>query len=182
MPLASNRPRPIPDQTIPQGGWFVRWIDRPESPLRLKWFAIVGAVVGAVAIGCAWAWMQANWPKQSAANPGSTAFIALLAGIGTFSVVALVGIIAQALVRLTVYGPEWSMNREAIRHDFPLRRTWLGLFEVVLLAFQAVMMVWGLAAFIRQGSSLGLAVFVLVSALTFWPFVRYRLLTGRWPY
>lgn len=182
MPPASNSPRPIPDQTIPQGGWFVRWIDRPESPLRLKWFVIVGAAVGVAAIGGAWVWMSSAWPKQVAERTALAGVLALSAGIGAFSVVSLVGIIAQALVRLAVYGPEWSMNREAIRHDFPLRRTWLGLFEVVLLAFQAAMMVWGLAAFVRQGSWLGLAVVALIAALTFWPFVRYRLLIGRWPY
>lgn len=182
MSLASNSPRPSPDQTEPLGGWLVRRIDRPESPLRLKPFLIVAAMVGVVAIGGAWVWMAGAWPKQVAERTALAGVLAFLAGVGAFSVVALVGIVAQAVARVSAYGLEWSVDGGAIRHDWRLRRTWIMALEQALVIVTTAIGLWGLGAFIRQGTMLGLATFLLVAAVTFWPFVRHRIRYGRWPY
>lgn len=169
-----------PDDALPRGGWFVRWVDRPESPLRLKWFVIVGAVVGVcVAVG-AWFYLPAliGWDVE----PSGGAVLAIMAGWGTFCVVSLVGIVAQALARLSVYGPEWSVNRAAIRHDWRLRPVWVAAMDIGLIVATTAVGLWGAMECLRTGSRLGLATFLLMVGLTFQPFVRYRLLNGRWPY
>lgn len=98
-----------PDDALPRGGWFVRWVDRPESPLRLKWFVIAGAVAGAMTAAAVWLYLPAFSVRKP--DPIESAFFALLGAWGAFCVVSLVGIVAQALVRLSVYGPEWSVSR-----------------------------------------------------------------------
>ena len=99
--------------------------------------------------------------------------------VGAGMVVALVYGVARAvgMILVGVYGTmrdgsEFVVDWRALRHDLPLCRTRVVLLEAGLLLALQVGALWGLALFIREDLTYGLAMFVLINAMTYWLFLR----------
>ena len=90
-----------------------------------------------------------------------------------------IGMIIVGLYGTARDGSEFVVDWRAIRHDLPLRRTWIVVLEGALLLAAGCTSLWGLLRFVKQGEGFGLVVFILIQAMTYWPLIRRRIAAGR---
>ena len=164
----------------PIGGWVGRE-DRPTPERTDKAFRIVAAVVGIALAAGVVGYLAAATEATSTATGTATAFgIGALLGGLAYGFVRATGLIVVAAVGAAIDGPEWSVSWRIVRHDLGLSATWALLIEAALFLCAAGMMVYSLLDAVNHRSAYSAAVFVLLVALTWWPFIR-RWIQGHTP-
>ena len=161
------------EEPAPRGGWF-RLEDRPY-PERLDraFRGLAAAIGGSGAISAAWFLsVYATRPPADLATWAVAAALVIAAAGLAYGFARAVGMISLAIYSTARDGSEFVIDWRALRHDLPLRRTQVVLMEAALLLSAMGGMAWGLVLFIREGSGFGLAMFVLINAMTFWPVTR----------
>lgn len=158
-----------PQQSEPRGGWFEP--DNTAARRRVeRAFSATGVVAGVVVT---LAGLYLVLDPQTRPTEG---LIAGLYGIGAFAFGGLAYIILHTLGQgLT------AMNWRALGHDLTLRQVWAILLEMALFLAAAGMIVFSGIDAVKNQSLYSAAVFVLLFALTFWPFLRHRIRHGDWP-
>lgn len=173
MPAQHGQTYDPQEEPAPRGGWF-RLEERPY-PERLdrvfRALAIVAAVVAAVAV-ILLAPAYSTRPPTDAAGYGWFAVGAAMAAALVYGFARAVGMILVGVYGTMRDGSEFVVDWRALRHDLPLRRTRVVLLEAALLLASQAGALWGLALFVREGLAYGLAMFVLINAMTYWPFLR----------
>ncbi|MDP4026345.1 hypothetical protein Q8W71_27350 [Methylobacterium sp. NEAU 140] len=167
------------EEPAPRGGWF-RLVDRPFPERLDRTFrglaAVLGGLLAALGVGVALYGLALSGDGKGA---GIVLLLVAAAATMAYGFVRAVGMILVAVYGAARDGPELIVDWRALGHDLRLRRVRVVLIEFALLCAAMGGMVWGMILFVREGSLFGLAMFALVNAMTFWPFVRRWMLTGR---
>lgn len=156
----------------PIGGWVGRE-DKPTPRKTDIAFKIAAAIAGsAVAIGSAVFITASSTKGLDGTGMIAAGGLALVFGLMAYGFVRAIGLIAVAAVGALIDGSEWSVSWRIMRHDLGLRATWALLIEAALFLCATGMMVYSLLDAVNHRSVYSAAVFVLLAALTWWPFIR----------
>ena len=90
-----------------------------------------------------------------------------------------IGMIVVGLYGTARDGSEFVVDWRAVRHDLPLRRTWIVILEGALLLAAGGTAFWGLLCFMKQGEGFGLLACVVILVMTYWPLIQRRIAAGR---
>lgn len=140
--------------------------------------AVVAGIGAAVALAAAIV-LYATKPLIGAADCTWSAVLPLTAGGMAYGFVRAVGMIVVGIYGSVRDGPELIVDWRAFRHDIRLRRTWIVMLEGGLLLAAACTSLWGLLLFFREGQMFGLAVFLVIQCMTYWPLIRRRISATR---
>ena len=179
MPAQHGQTYDPQEEPAPQGGWF-RLEERPYPERLDRAFRLLAIIVAACVItglGTAIFLRLAEMPGGPSNMAWLVATPLMLAALA-YGAVRAVGMILVGIYGTMRDGPEFVVDWRALRHDLPLRRTRIVLLEAGLLLASQAGALWGLALFIREGRAYGLAMFALINAMTYWPFLR-RWIQGR---
>lgn len=166
-------------EPAPRGGWF-RLEERPY-PERVdrvsRWLSGgLGAAITTAGVGAgAYAWFETGEVQAF----GLLTLAAIVAAAMAYGFTRGIGMIIVGLYGTARDGSEFVVDWRAIRHDLPLRRTWIVVLEGALLLAAGCTSLWGLLRFVKQGEGFGLVVFILIQAMTYWPLIRRRIAAGR---
>ena len=165
----------------PRGGWF-GFVERPYPERLDRAFRVLAAVIGigTLVVGAVFA-AYAGWKAADAQGAAIVSVLVLTAAALAYGFARAVGMILVAIYGTMRDGSEFVVDWRALRHDLPLRRTRIVLLEAALLLAAQGGALWGLALLLREGSVDGGAMFLLINAMTFWPFVRRWIATGQAP-
>ena len=181
MPAQHGQTYDPNEEPTPRGGWF-GFVERPFPGRLDRVFRVLAIVVGlGVAAGVTGMIAVYTTKPFSGADFGWAAAIPLTAAAMAYGFTRGVGMILVGIYGTARDGPEFVVDWRAVRHDFPLRRTWIVLLEGALLLAAGGVSFWGLVLLIREGSLFGLTVCVTVQLMTYWPMLRRRVAGDRTP-
>ncbi|MGE8131491.1 hypothetical protein ACQKQD_31475 [Methylobacterium sp. NPDC080182] len=177
--MPDHRGQTYEQEPAPRGGWF-RLEERPY-PERLDQAFRVVAIPIAIAADFAFVgWISSASGKPIDSHAALAVItIGLVAAAMAYGFTRGIGILAVGIYGTVRDGSEFVVDWRAVRHDLPLRRTWIVVMEGVLLLAAGGVSLWSLPLFVRQGEGFGLAVLVVVQTMTYWPLIRRRIAAGR---
>ncbi|SEP09786.1 hypothetical protein SAMN02799625_04666 [Methylobacterium sp. UNC300MFChir4.1] len=169
-----------PQEPSPRGGWF-RLEERPYPERLDRAFRVAAAALGVMAAATLLGviLIYATKPLNDGAGYAWLAATPVMAGGLIYGAVRAIGMLAVGVYGTVRDGSEFVVDWRAVRHDLPLRRTWIVVIEGALLLAAGGVSLWGLLLFVRQGEAFGLAVLVVVQLMTYWPLIRRRIAAGR---
>lgn len=98
--------------------------------------------------------------------------VGLIPAVLAYGFARAVGMILVGFYGTMRDGSEFVVDWRAVRHDLPPRRTRVVFLEPALLLASQAGALCGLVLFVREGLAYGLAMFLLINAMTDWPFLR----------
>ena len=121
-------------EPAPRGGWF-RLEERPYPERLDRAFRVLAAALGAAAACALLVAIQlyATKPLSSATDYAWLLATPLMAGALVYGFARAVSMIVVGLYGTARDGSEFVVDWRALRHDLPLRRTWIVVLEGALL-------------------------------------------------
>lgn len=179
MPAQHGQTYDPQEEPSPHGGWF-RLEERPYPERLDKGFrraaAIIAATITLLAAGVV---IYGAAKGASILEAGPFVLLAFIAAAMAYGFTRGIGMVVTGIYGTLRDGSEFVVDWRAVRHDLPLRRTWIVILEGALLLAAACTSLWGLFRFMKQGDTLGLATFAVIQCMTYWPLIRRRIAAGR---
>ncbi|MCJ2067254.1 hypothetical protein MKK75_00260 [Methylobacterium sp. J-030] len=180
MPAQHGQTYDPQEEPTPQGGWF-RLEERPYPERLDRAFQVAAFVVGLGAAAAVLAILLIYGTKPLTTGVDLVWLVAALATAGglSYGFTRAVGMVVTGLYGTIRDGSEFVVDWRAVRHDLPLRRTWIVILEGALLLAAGGTSFWGAVRFMKHGDGFGLLVCLVIQCMIYWPLIRRRIAAGR---